>query len=83
VHSIQLTSRAAKQLRRLPEDRRRHVTRVLDELAEGPFRRGRRLKGEFVEFWRARAGEYRIVYTIEADSVTVTWIGPRQSAPYD
>ena len=41
-------------------------------LAENPQRVGKPLTGALAGLWSARRGEYRIVYAIEADVVTVT-----------
>lgn len=41
-------------------------------LAEAPLRVGKPLQGELTGMWSARRGEYRIVYTIQGDVVTIT-----------
>ena len=41
-------------------------------LAENPPRVGKPLVGALAGLWSARRGEYRIVYAIEAEVVTVT-----------
>jgi mRNA interferase RelE/StbE len=41
-------------------------------LAEHPHRVGKPLEGELAGRFGARRGEYRIVYTIEDETVTVT-----------
>ncbi|MFZ4388148.1 MAG: type II toxin-antitoxin system RelE family toxin [Chthoniobacterales bacterium] len=40
-------------------------------LAENPRRVGKPLKGDLSGFWSARRGEYRVVYEINDDVVTV------------
>jgi len=40
-------------------------------LAENPRRMGKPLKGDLSGFWSARRGEYRVVYEIDDDVVTV------------
>jgi mRNA interferase RelE/StbE len=40
-------------------------------LAENPRRVGKPLKGDLSGFWSARRGEYRVVYEIDDDVVTV------------
>ena len=40
-------------------------------LAENPHRVGKPLKGNLIGFWSARRGEYRVVYEINDDVVTV------------
>jgi mRNA-degrading endonuclease RelE of RelBE toxin-antitoxin system len=51
-------------------------------LAENPHRAGKPLTGELTGMWSARRGEYRVVYAIDADTITVTAIrlGHRRDA---
>ncbi|MCX6414910.1 MAG: type II toxin-antitoxin system RelE/ParE family toxin [Actinobacteria bacterium] len=51
-------------------------------LAENPHRAGKPLTGELTGMWSARRGEYRVVYAIDADTITVTVIrlGHRRDA---
>ena len=44
---------------------------IQDPLAENPHRVGKPLKGDLSGFWSARRGEYRVVYEIDDDVVTV------------
>lgn len=50
-------------------------------LAENPHRVGKELSGSLTGTWSARRGEYRVVYTIDDDVVTVMVlrIGHRRS----
>jgi len=41
-------------------------------LAENPHRVGKPLTGELTGLWSARRGDYRVVYSIEDDVITVT-----------
>ena len=43
-------------------------------LAQEPKRVGKPLRGELEGYWSARRGEYRVVYTIHDDIVTVAII---------
>ncbi len=40
-------------------------------LAENPHRVGRQLRGDLAGYWSARRGEYRVVYSVEDETVTV------------
>jgi mRNA interferase RelE/StbE len=40
-------------------------------LADNPHRVGKPLGGDLAGLWSARRGEYRVVYSIEEDTVTV------------
>jgi len=45
---------------------------ITGPLAENPRRVGRPLRGELADLWSARRGQYRVVYAIRDDIVTVT-----------
>ena len=51
-------------------------------LAENPHRVGKPLTGELAGMWSARRGQYRVVYSIDPDIITVTVIrlGHRRDA---
>ncbi len=64
---------ARRQLDRLPEGVAAAVFEFMSgPLAEHPYRVGKPLEGELAGRFGARRGEYRIVYTIEDEIVTVT-----------
>lgn len=84
AYGVRLTGKADKLLRKLPDDVRGRVLRKARELSDDPHGAGRKLKGDWADFWRAEVGKsYRIVYVIEGEIVRVTWLGPREKAPYD
>ena len=45
---------------------------ITGPLAENPRRVGKPLRGELADLWSARRGQYRVVYAIRDDIVTVT-----------
>lgn len=45
---------------------------ITGALADNPQRLGKPLLGELAGFWSARRGQYRVVYTIHDEIVTVT-----------
>lgn len=64
---------ARRQLYRLPESVAAAVFEFLSgPLAANPYRVGKPLEGELAGRFGARRGEYRIVYVIEDEIVTVT-----------
>ena len=64
---------ARRELDRLPENVAAAVFAFMSgPLAEQPYRVGKPLEGEWAGRFGARRGEYRIVYTIEDEIVTVT-----------
>ena len=44
------------------------------KLTLDPERYGKRLSGELSEYWRLRVGDYRVIYRIKKNIVTVTVI---------
>ena len=41
-------------------------------LSENPYRVGKPLSGQLANLWSARRGEYRVIYQISENTVTVT-----------
>ena len=71
MYRIQFKSSAAQQLDRLDGAVRVHVDRKVDELAENPRPAGaKKLKGSS-ELWRVRAGDYRVIYSIQDDVLLI------------
>jgi mRNA interferase RelE/StbE len=71
-YRIDLTTAAARQLRKLPRPARERVLQLVESLADDPRPHGaRKLVGEECA-WRIRAGDYRIIYEIFDNELTVT-----------
>jgi mRNA interferase RelE/StbE len=65
VYRIELAPAASRQLRKLDPDVRGRLSKRIDALATNPRPSGvEKLEGE-EGFCRVRAGDYRIIYTIE------------------
>jgi len=64
---VNLSSDAAKQLRRLPPDRQDQISRAIDELTQDPL--GGDVKaikgGKFQGALRRRVGRYRIIFALD------------------
>lgn len=63
---------ARRQLRRLPERYAAAVVELLPAIAANPKRLGKPLRFELEGRWAARRGPYRVIYTLEQESRTVT-----------
>lgn len=64
-YRVQITARAARDLRRLPEKiATASVEFILGPLAANPHRVGKPLRDELTGLHSARRGDYRIVYAI-------------------
>lgn len=68
--SIKIKASAAKSLSRIPKAERSRLLHAIDRLRQEPLAGGS-LKGEFSGLRRLRIGEYRIVYEVLHEQVTV------------
>lgn len=76
---IYLSSKADRQLRKLPEPIHEFLLRKIENLENDPFPFGsQKLAGR--EGWRLRAGDYRILYTVETkkQALTILSLGHRR-----
>lgn len=48
------------------------IKKAIDKLADNPVGIGIKLSNPLFDLWRTRAGDYRIIYTIKNELVTVT-----------
>ncbi|MBE9004512.1 type II toxin-antitoxin system RelE/ParE family toxin [Fortiea sp. LEGE XX443] len=70
-YQIEITNRAAKQLKKLPEDIKIQIEEKIQELANNPRPNGVvKLEGE-EDTYRVRVGKYRILYEIKDDLLIV------------
>lgn len=78
IYNIQFTARAEKELRKLP---RQIVSKILDKighLSTEPRPSGHKKLTNFHipnapdELYRIRIGDYRVIYSIEDDILTIT-----------
>ena len=64
VYRLEIETRALKELKDLPSERRDLISAVLDDLQNNPCPPGaKKLTG--AEGWRVRKGDCRILYTID------------------
>jgi len=80
MRRIVFTRRAMRDIRKLPPDARRRVELAIDELFDD-VRAGDRLHGEWEDYWKLRAGNYRVIYRIVNEgSVEIQYIRHRRHA---
>lgn len=72
-YTVLITKKARKQLEKLPNDIANRLEVRILELSKDPRPPGCKKLGCF-ELYRVRVGNYRIVYDIEDDVLTVTVI---------
>lgn len=71
IYQIEITTRAAKQLKKLPENIKLQIEEKIQELANNPRPNGVvKLEGE-EDTYRVRVGKYRILYEIKDDLLIV------------
>ena len=70
MYAVELLPSAAKALSRLDRSVQLRVARRIDRLAVDPRAHGGKLRGAD-DVWRARVGDYRILYRIEDDRLVV------------
>jgi len=77
---LQFTTRALRDLRKLPAHVRREIELTLDQLIEDPMSGGR-LHGNWKGSWKLRWGDYRIIYRIaDGDTVVIRYVRHRRDA---
>lgn len=81
---IRLARDAEKSFKKLSSDDRDLVLEGLRLLAVNPFDRdhARKLVGEHQGRWRLRKGNWRILYRVDGNTVTVLYIRRRQEKTY-
>ena len=72
-YEVQFTKSAQRQIKKLPRPAREQVFSLAASLAENPRPRGV-VKLANRPGWRARVGDYRVIYTIEDAHLLVTVI---------
>ena len=73
AYTVELTTAAAREIKKLPRAARERVLDAVDDLADDPRPHGsRKLAGR--EAWRIRIGDYRVIYEITDSELLVTVI---------
>lgn len=74
AHTVELTARAARDLKAIPRVDQVRIAKRIDGLAENPRPYGvRKLEGE-EGLYRIRVGDFRIIYMIEDQRLVVVVI---------
>lgn len=72
TYRVELTTAAARQVRKLPRPVRDRVLDAIEDLGDDPRPHGvKKLSGEQTA-WRIRIGEYRVIYDIFDSELIVT-----------
>ncbi|MBA2264732.1 MAG: type II toxin-antitoxin system RelE/ParE family toxin [Chloroflexi bacterium] len=70
MYAVEFLPSAARVLSKLEPPVRRRIVRRIDRLAEDPRGDAVKLRGAD-DVWRARAGDYRILYQVEDDRLRI------------
>jgi mRNA interferase RelE/StbE len=70
MYAVEFLPSAAKALEKLEPAVRRRVAKRIERLADDPRSGAVKLRGAG-DVWRARVGDYRILYQVEDDRLTV------------
>ena len=70
-YTVEFTSAAAKEIRKLDGVTRSRVVRAVAALADEPRPPGVKKLSGSDDAWRIRVGDYRVIYEIDDGSVTV------------
>lgn len=71
TYRVELTTAAARQVRKLPRPARDRILSAVADLSDEPRPHGaRKLVGEQTA-WRIRIGDYRVIYDVHDDVLTV------------
>ena len=73
MYAVEFLPSAVRTLAKLEPVVRRRIARRIDRLAEDPRSGAVKLRG-VDDVWRARVGDYRILYLIEDDRLVVVVI---------
>lgn len=81
MYRVVVHQRAANYLKRLPQNQKKRVKNVLNDLAKDPFNHPqvKSMAGEWAGYRRLRVGDIRIIFWVENTEKTiyVDHIGPR------
>jgi mRNA interferase RelE/StbE len=71
-YTVYFVPAADRSLRKLPDVVQRRIVRAVETLADDPRPPGaKKLAGQAENLWRIRFGDYRIVYQIQDERLTV------------
>ena len=71
MYKIEYARGVIKDFRKLPKEVKEKSLEIIEnELAKDPYR-GKPLTGPYKGLWKYRAGNYRIIYSIEKQSLVI------------
>ena len=80
-YRIAIANSARKELERIPPEQQRRIADAIDQLRDNPRHRGiKKLHGRHGDTFRVRAGNFRILFEIEGETVAILKIADRKDA---
>lgn len=81
-YRVEITKSAAKDYRSVSSPRRERIAEKIDKLKESGLETSniKALTGKLKGLYRLRSGDYRIVFDIEKDVITILAIHDREEA---
>lgn len=71
VYTLRIDDKVIKDLKKIDKTWQKHIlVKMKTTLISDPYL-GKKLVGNLSPFWRMRVGDYRIIYAIEEELVTV------------
>jgi len=70
-HQVEFTPAARRQFRKLPAEAQQRLAPAIEALAAEPLPSGAKKLVGAAELWRIRVGDYRLIYTLEAERLVV------------
>jgi mRNA interferase RelE/StbE len=72
MYQIMFVSGLDKELKKIPKADQKRILNKVETLAENPFPSGYKpLQGQLSGYYRIRSGDYRIVYSVNKEKVTI------------
>jgi mRNA interferase RelE/StbE len=73
MYQLRLEKRASKALNKISEPVKSRIINTLEEMSQDPFSGDiRALQGEWKGFYRRRVGDFRIIYSVDAEIKVVS-----------
>ena len=71
AYQLKIDDKVIKDLKKIDKTwQKRILQKIKTTLGEDPYS-GKKLVGNLAAFWRIRVGDYRIIYTIKEEIVTI------------
>lgn len=70
-YTVEISAPVRKQMKRMPNSDKKKILDKIDSLSDDPRPHGYKKLYYYTDFFRVRVGNYRIIYTIQAEQLVV------------